>query len=325
MSYQTGTATDFDDLKTKIIGFCTGNGFTDEASVGLLKKAGTSIFVKFYSSATAYIYFETSSNSDGLGNLTPVNVQTRSAMIPYYMADPNNITWPINYHFHYYAPENCVFIVMEYNNGYHQWMAFGEIEKAMTFTGGLYAASSMGSNSGNVTNANAVLIWDWDRLGISVNSSADDDAQICPLPFWGFADGSSSTTLGHHLYATIPGQTQTLWGTSMGVTSNMRFSAEHARPFRERSYGTWANAVILSPFFIILREQWGSGNGFYLGRLSQIRFCRMRFRNPGEVITIGPDKWKLYPAYLLNSNSPTPSTNDKDSGDLGIAVRYDGP
>lgn len=55
------------------------------------------------------------------------------------------------------------------------------------------------------------------------------------------------------------------------------------------------------------------------------RFVRLDTLNPGDVITFGADKWKVYPVYKRDATARTPATNATHSGTYGYAIRYDGP
>ena len=59
------------------------------------------------------------------------------------------------------------------------------------------------------------------------------------------------------------------------------------------------------------------------------RHFRIDNMAPGDILTLGSDKWKVFPWYRKNSSVPTsnmaPPTNYNHTACLGWAIRYEGP
>jgi hypothetical protein len=87
---------------------------------------------------------------------------------------------------------------------------------------------------------------------------------------------------------------------------------------------TWNGETVLLPFPIYIARS--SGNKMSLvGNLKHLRHCRINFHNPGDIITLGSDQWKVYPWYRKNVSTPGSSgVSDSHSGTVGFAVRYTG-
>lgn len=59
--------------------------------------------------------------------------------------------------------------------------------------------------------------------------------------------------------------------------------------------------------------------------LEHARWTRVDNYEPGQLISIGPDRWKIFPCYRKNAAARDGGTGIDHSGTLGWAVRYEGP
>lgn len=108
--------------------------------------------------------------------------------------------------------------------------------------------------------------------------------------------------------------------TAMNVVSSSRAS----QPLPQYSPNTWNDEAHLIRLQIMCpRLEWKSS---IVGEVKHARFIRNDFINDGEVIDIGGEKWKVYPAYrkdVTNRNGSGTSGSDH-SGTCALAIRYDG-
>lgn len=62
-----------------------------------------------------------------------------------------------------------------------------------------------------------------------------------------------------------------------------------------------------------------------IGELSHYRILRNDYLPDGSIITLGPDRWKIYPAYRRNTEKRDAGAFQDHSGTIAFAIRYDGP
>lgn len=306
MAYQTGTASDFVALRTELFNFCQLQGYT--LIGGQMLQKGD-VYAQIEASTTVYLRMRGGTGQDGSGNPTgaPHNLWTHMVGT---MVQGTVVTWPVTYHFHRRANPDAVFVAIEHNNGFSQHMLFGEFSKAANFVGGGYYSASFGTG----------LLWDG-----SGNNGAGSQIRLEEegfrfeiLPFQG-AEGLGSTAFsGSYLHAETGGRTWFEYSDGGGLATGQSLYYP-----RVESLNPWNNGMNLVPWYLFGTNT--SGNLIVLGEIPQIRFCRMRHYNIGDVVTIGADKWKLYPVLLKNAASPDTLPSRFDSGDYGIAVAYDGP
>jgi len=320
MAYQTGTVNDFAELRTALFNFAQLQGYT--LIGGKMLQKGD-VYALIEASTTATLSLRGGTGQDGSGNPTGMP-HSRNA----YLANPAlgvSITWPITYFFHYTASPDELFCFIEYNNGYSQHLLIGEINKAANFVGGGYYSASIGAyGSGPLPSSPPDL-----KIQLSANSNGSFLYAYEIMPFQGgsrsWDDAGSAQFSGSYLHAETGGRSWWEYTSASNDDFSLRTTAQLFE-LRARSLNPWNQGMNLVPWYLF--GQATSGNLIVLGEIAHMRFCRMRNYNLGDVITIGADKWKLYPVLLKNAAAPDPPADmdsNYHSGDYGIAVRYDGP
>jgi hypothetical protein len=84
----------------------------------------------------------------------------------------------------------------------------------------------------------------------------------------------------------------------------------------------WNGEAVLSP--IIVYTTRASGLLSPVLQTAHIRWVMIDNLTDGQIITIGSDKWKIYPLWRRSSRTFNPSQNGGGTGTLGYAVRYNG-
>lgn len=74
-------------------------------------------------------------------------------------------------------------------------------------------------------------------------------------------------------------------------------------------------------------ENRGSSKQALVMQPKNSRFLNIANYEPGQIITLGADKWKVYPFAKKNASGMTSEGQyyTADSGRHGWAIRYDGP
>ena len=309
MAYQTGTASDFVALRTELFNFCQLQGYT--LIGGQMLQKGD-VYAQIEADTTVHLRMRGGTGQDGSGNPTGAPHALWTSMRGT-LPDGTVVVWPITYHFHYRASPDAVFVAIEHNNGWSQHLLFGDMSKAANFVGGGYYSASWGDGTYYSTNSSS-------GVGTQIRLESRS-VTVEVLPFQGMSGQATGARFaGSYLHAETGGR---IWFERSSGIANTLYAAESLFELRARSLNPWNNGMNLVPWYLFGQNV--SGNLIVLGELPQIRFVRMRHYNIGDVITIGADKWKLYPVLLKNAADVDPDPGDFHSGDYGIAVAYDGP
>jgi hypothetical protein len=314
MAFVTGTAGSYADLLTAIQNACTAQGWTLDGSI--LSK-GTAFFSLTASGSSIEMW-------GGLGAAD--GALTDTTFRPVYLAMfTTAASWPLAYDIHIHGDE--VFVVVKYGVDYYSWLGFGCSPApgvTATGTGNWFGASygplSVGGSisimpTGNPTNARSSA-----GLGFLTGSSGAVDNQVCAQNFY-----------AHH---NLDGIGWSSSGSGVGTP--------------DTAHSTWSNGPsrasvpsALSPLYSNQPNAWNSESCLlpitaYVARASSMvspvvaiahaRLIRIDNYAPGDILTLGSDRWKIYPWLAKNSAARDGSTNSiNHSGTMGWAVRYDGP
>ena len=89
------------------------------------------------------------------------------------------------------------------------------------------------------------------------------------------------------------------------------------------SPSAWNGESVLVPIQVITSRP--SNLWSLVGELTHARYVRLDNLEPGQLITLGPDRWKVYPFYRKDATARDGGDGIDHTGTLGWAIRYDGP
>jgi hypothetical protein len=315
MAYYSGTASSFTALQTAIENACVTEGWA--LTSGILSKDG--IFIKLTSSSTDRINIEGGNGQSGSTLTTPC---PRYAKI----YNPTNVSavaivFPINYEIHIFA-DNEVFCVINYNTDYYQQLSFGQSD--MPEIGGSGNWFSGGSGGSLVENSIYASVF---SNGLSASGFNIGNSTYAPL-IAGFPGGvgkdtTNSTYLNYFISTAIDSVSS--WNADCGDDNGDFYGPHYCANLLCSSPNTFNNSSILIPIKFLINR---ASNGVTpVAQLKNIRFLMIDNLDPGEIITIGSEEWKIYPQYRKNtaSRSTNASTQPTHSDTLGVAIRYTGP
>lgn len=307
MAYQTGTVTSTSDLASVITNFAVANGWT--LNSGVLNKGNA--YIRLQVISTSELRIDAARN----GNFSPPDISPNYSRI-------FNTTWPSMATYHIVAFDNpdTVWCTINFDVIKFQHIGFGMIEKYGTWNGGQWFHAQ------------------------HTNVSQDDLVTS-------FVDG------GVHLYSPIATECALFWGSSMNAATvyydngpskiecDLRgyvwepppsqigvqiYMPQIVGPIHKTNPNVFNGQTVLTPFTPFLK----GADGYFMpiGRIGHLRWVKLQNYDPGDVITIGPEKWKVFPWYVKDTTKPdgefrpnySPSY-PPSTGIMGVAVKYDGP
>ena len=342
MPYQTGTVTDFADLKSTILSYLAANGYTQEGA-DIIKKGN--LFAAITATATQ-LKMIGAKDSDGVGNLvddfrTVTDGYEKGSSLGCTISEQVQLTgsnlvtmvFPITYHFHLSsAPVDEFWCVIEYNGGYSQHIGFGNIVKAAPFTGGGFY-----TGTGNAYYADKAA---WQYLNPQYTSANGTyTSQVRP-----FTPVNRSTASNHFPGSAVHAEIDGFHWFNSAADSSNDDQQTAADPY---DYSSPSNVMPCNPYVkefqrsqspingvasLIPLRLYGRTLNHNLMKIGTIHNYRMAVNYNitfGQVEDDGTDKWKFYPFIFKDSDRNTTETIDNphptSSGPWGFALRYDGP
>ncbi len=297
MPYAYGSAASLADLLTAFQAACTANGYT---LTGNVLSKGT-LFAQVAISGSQLAVNAGSGQSAGVlsgaSDVAPCRMGFTTSGTT---LGVNGFTFPMTYSVHIGVLPDEVYLVVNLNNTQYQYLAFGQSSvTGLTGTGNWFAASMPAL----VSNASGI---DVRPIGGYMENSYYIDAGL----FQGLQDypASQNGAVDHQLDS---------------ATWLVRGAWQDAWTLIDNSPSAWNGESILIPVTVYASRP----SGFYsaVAELAHARFVRLDSLSDGQIITLGSDRWKVYPWWRRSPyHTGNYGVSDTGTGTLGHAIRYDG-
>ncbi len=313
MPYQTGTASSHADLLTTLKTFVATNGWS--VSTDVIYKGNVFAGMDVEGPATN-TYGDALTIGGGLGQsggaLTTPSPDRSTLRNRPEVGDLLN-SFPVNYHIFVHTSPDQVAVFINYNSVWWQWLTFGELSKCGSYTGGQFYAA-IAPLMPAVTPG----------LDACITMSAEDaqGCQPCGGLFWSGMETYGVISQEHDgsiIHLELDGLVWYSSGTKADASRGIVQSVGPMAPLLARSNPTWNQIGVLLPQYLWAVRP--SSKLSLLGRVAHFRLMRIDNYAPGDIITIGSDKYKVFP-WLRKT---TETTTSNSSGVWGVAVEYDGP
>lgn len=312
MSYQTGTAASASALLTIIKTFATDNGWTNSTGNKLNK-------------GNCYVELA-SHDTDQTLSLKAYNSSYTTAHVGEYGIFVETASWPITYYLFAQSSPNMIICFCQYDTNKIENLMFGELVKvhSSAYIGGDFIH---GSHLYNYPGGNGTLIraitFTISNTDLTFSNGVGNGAWACsPIPFTRMSGWGVDVT---GLHMEIDGR---IWSSDTSAdpytsSNNSVYLTRETISNLYRGPNTWNSQTNLIP--INLHKITASSRYMYLGYIEHIRLIRIDNYELGDIITIGSDRWKVFPWVQKNSVYRNGGGPISHSGTLGAAVRYDGP
>lgn len=296
MAYYSGAAIDITAVRVALLAACTAEGWTWDAGNEVLYKAGVYFHMPVVS---GFLRLQgrtalTTGAAPGLVKIGPFTASA-SVTIP-------ALTWPVAYEVFVFDQE--VYLVINYSVDTYQWLAFGKSSVAgLPGTGAWFAGTSYGTSASHTN-------------GISISAgSGGGTSYLCPGIFWATASGSEN----YYVHSDLDGG-----GWSAAISGGSRVGVGALEPLVALLPNSWNSEAVLLPTRAYKYR--ASSKTSLTADLANCRITRNDNLDPGEVISLGADRWKVFPCFRKNSADRNASTTPRNhSGTFAMAIRYEGP
>ncbi len=290
MAYYSGVANDMAAVRQALIDACVGEGWSWSASTELLSKSGVLLKITFTSN---HLNIQGGTSELGINSPSPVRIGGPLA--------GQSLDWPLRYMVHVFPQE--VYLIINYNVNYYQWLAFGKSTVSLPGTG-MWFAGSLEQYSNSL-------------ISMSESYGNSSDAQVTPALFWS-TNAEATRNRTWWLHSDLDDQ-----GWMVSQVGTYRVGADAFTELLRCSPSAWNSEASLLPIraYKVRPEKKIS----LIADLRNARYVRVDNINPEQIITLGSERWKVYPFYLKNTASRNGGNYINHSGTFGWAIRYDGP
>lgn len=333
MAYYTGQANSHEELLLVFQNACVAEGWTLTGNV--LSKGTAHVKVEVIAGdsnlpKSIMISGGTSQSAGVLGGV--------SAVTPRMGRGHKNAaadTWPMTYHIHIHTNPDEVYFVANWSVEYYRWLAFGVSDVPGLLGTGLWftANAQYQYNTGYLDSPTS---WSY-TMGPDNGGSGPGYYSYYRNtgPFWMTISNyynSPVASMGKYYQDAIHTGLNSVVGadgwagvpTTSGDNAVGRIHAiKHLKPLMARQPNVWNSEGTLLP--IQVYEFAASNKSMLVLDVRNARFLRIDNYEPGQVITLGPDQWKVYPFWRKNTSERDVGSNKEHTGTFGWAIRYDGP
>lgn len=309
MAFQSAIVNSAADMRSAIETFAQANGWT--LSSGVLSKNGCHTLLSNPSASELRIQ----NAKNGIFSGNEISVRYSRIFLT---------SWPSAATLNMVAFSNpdTIWVTMNFDVVRFMHIGFGNIAKYGTWTGGqwFHAQHTSRTKDSNVTSS-----VDGQSSPNSQNGSSECALFWSPTNYdsWygGYAENTASS-----IECDLRGR---IWEppqvSDPSNLHNIQVPTVTAVTHKKNP-NVFNGQTILTPFQLWLK----ASDGFMqcLGHVGHLRFVKLKNYNPGDLITLGSEKWKLYPWHIHDIGNPdgirNASENLGSTGILGVAVKYDG-
>jgi hypothetical protein len=317
-AFYSGSAASFAVLKTNVEAALVAEGWT--LASGILSR-GDGFFLLTAAADDLRVAAGTGQSGAALTGASPAAVRIGSFTV----VDP--IVWPINYFIHIHENPHEVYIVINHGVDRYQNLSFG----VSPAPGNAFGQWINGTGGQSAVFNTAQTIFNWPG-GLNTQDQSTAPSVASGNRFYEVSCGILAGRLGlsNNLYypyfirdnqGWLPTTSVPLDGTLLGRWYIDRLI--------QRIPSSFNQTPVLLPLLGI--KAVADNGSAVTAVLAAARMTRIDHHEPGDIITFGSDRWKIYPDYRKNLTvrspgvPPNASFSGLHTGTYAYALRYFGP
>jgi len=292
MAYYSGTANDLTALRQALIDACTGEGWSWSSGSEVLSKGGLFLRLQIVG---GYLTL--------LGR-TGATAGDAPDVVRIGQIGSTPLAFPLGYEIFVFSGE--VYLVVNYSVDFYQWCAFGASTVQGLPGSGMWVGASLGSAAAS------------SGVTMSYNQGGAGSASTTAALFWS-TNAIQGSNRNAWLHSDLDAQgwwlAQTLTGPAVGISPCM--------PLIGLLPNAWNSEAVLLPI-----RAWKirlSNKLSLTADLEHARYTRVDNYTPGQIVTLGSERWKLFPWYRKDSTNRNAGSLVNHTGTFGWAIRYEGP
>lgn len=221
-----------------------------------------------------------------------------------------DISYPCNYEVFGFAQE--LYLVANYDVDSYQWMAFGKSTvPGLPGQGGWCGASLGVLGEAYFSYPNPIYI-------LPAGGGTVNNGNTTAALFWTTLANLSSAQNGWVNHG-LDAHGWTWNGTAASIPVGIR----HISTLVTTQPSAWNSEAVLLP--IRAYKERPSYKSSLIADLANARLVRVDNLAPGDILTIGSDRWKTFPWYRRDITARDGGSGINHSGTFGWAIRYEGP
>ncbi|MBB3103803.1 hypothetical protein FHR87_002200 [Azomonas macrocytogenes] len=217
------------------------------------------------------------------------------------------LVWPLSYEIFVFNGE--VYLVANYNVDFYQWCAFGLSTVDGLPGSGMWVGATVGSG----VNPTGGPIYIMGGAGGDPGDNSTSGAL-----FWATVTGSGGGRNGF-VHSDLDAQG---WWLGQYLT-DYPVGIAPIVPLIGLLPNAWNSEAVLLPIRSYKKRP--ELKVSLITDLEHARYTRVDNYEPSEIITIGSDRWKVYPWYRKNTTTRNGGSGIAHTGTFGWAIRYEGP
>ena len=306
MAYYTGSVTSFAELLTVLISNCEAHGWAWNGGAATLHKGAAFVQLVAAENMGLSALGKTSLAGGDAPNIVKIGYRISGA----------NVDFPGTYHLHIVGDE--VYLLLNFNVDRWQWLCFGLAGVEGLPGTGCFVAATMGGVSEPY---NPSIYMGPDAGGGHHGSTGT----LAPLPFYStLAYGTSRWNIGPRNSFFNSGLVAgSEWALAYQNASGEPPGIRPLAPLLGLQPSQRNGESVLLP--IRAWKQMPEKKIALCGELAAARFLRIDNLEPGDILTLGHEQWKVYPGYRKNTaqrNGGNGYVIDH-SGTFGWCIRYE--
>ncbi|SDU75480.1 hypothetical protein [Pseudomonas sihuiensis] len=292
MAYYTGSANDMAAVRSALVDACVAEGWAWNEVTEVLSKGAMFLRLQVVSGYLSLLG-RTSAASGDAPNVVRLG---QIGSVP--------IVFPLTYEV--FAFESEVYLVCRYSIDFYQWCAFGNSTIQGLPGSGMWLGASIGSLAAD------------GGIRIDPESSNNGASHTTGALFW-YTQNNGLSNRNSFVHSDLDGQG---WALSQTLGASYVGPGPLA-PLISVLPSRWNSEAVLLPL-----RSWKVRPSSKLSLTSELehaRYTRIDNYVPGEVVSIGPDRWKVFPWYRKDTSARNGGNNIDHTGTFGWAIRYEGP
>jgi hypothetical protein len=315
MAYYTGSVSSYADIRTALIAALTANGWTWDSGNEVLYKAP--MYVRIQTTATkVHFLMRTALLTDPCPYAVAIG-RSGSGVTGGQTADlQNDITFPATYHCHVFAEE--IYLIVNHDAIKYQFCTFGKSNVPGIPGSGLYISGTCNANEAGMFGTSYSAYNNNNISGSGMFSSSA--GTVCYSPFWfqgmtpyaispQFCNSFVDTNLDAQRWILSAG------GNDNGIGISYLTNLLNCQP------NAYNSESVLLP--IRAYKTRPSSKLSLVLDLAYARFLRIDNYDPGQIITLGADQWKVYPTFRKDMTNRSCTVVTNHSGTFGWAIKYE--